>query len=277
MAAPGSTPMVGFERPARERVLSWFKGNSDNPGIEVEARIKDVSQLGFETVLRNLASNKGWSNTPKERTTLDLIHASGVRETHDDAQKVSFMRKERHEQFNCECGTSGYEVRFAVASETEERLGFQDTSEVSTWRYKQRIQFVHKGLFAFDLTKVKQGATQQLAKQAETTYEIEVEFCGQKEAVAAKEQQKATYLTDSMLMKARLAPPALPPACFLLYSLRPAALISPHPHPSRLTPHPSPITPHPLCPGGRPRASACGRQRRRGQPMHMHMPMHMRQ
>ena len=149
MSTPGSTPMVGFERPARERVLSWFKGNSDNPGIEVEARIKDVSQLGFETVLRNLASNKGWSNTPKERTTLDLIHASGVRETHDDAQKVSFMRKERHEQFNCECGTSGYEVRFAVASETEERIGFQDSSEVSTWRYKQRIQFVHKGLFAF--------------------------------------------------------------------------------------------------------------------------------
>ena len=239
MAAPGSTPMVGFERPARERVLSWFKGNSDNPGIEVEARIKDVSQLGFETVLRNLASNKGWSNTPKERTTLDLIHASGVRETHDDAQKVSFMRKERHEQFNCECGTSGYEVRFAVASETEDRLGFQDTSEVSTWRYKQRIQFVHKGLFAFDLTKVKQGATQQLAKQAETTYEIEVEFCGQKEAIAAKEQQKATYLTDSMLMKARLAPPALPSR------MLPPLLSAPSGprHPSPLTAHASPLTP----------------------------------
>ena len=239
MAAPGSTPMVGFERPARERVLSWFKGNSDNPGIEVEARIKDVSQLGFETVLRNLASNKGWSNTPKERTTLDLIHASGVRETHDDAQKVSFMRKERHEQFNCECGTSGYEVRFAVASETEERVGFQDTSEVSTWRYKQRIQFVHKGLFAFDLTKVKQGATQQLAKQAETTYEIEVEFCGQKDAIAAKEQQKAAYLTDSMLMKARLAPPARPSR------MLPPLLSAPSGprHPSPLTAHASPLTP----------------------------------
>ena len=206
-AALGRTrkPMttVGFERPARERVLSWFKGNSDNKGIEVEARIKDVSQLGFETVLRSLASNKGWSNKPKERTTLDLIHASGVRETHDDAQKVSFMRKERHEQFNCECGTSGYEVRFAVASESEERVGFQDTSEVSTWRYKQRIQFVHKGLFSFDLTKVKQGVTKLLAQQAETQYEIEVEFCGQADAIAAKEQQKAAYLTDSMLMKAR--------------------------------------------------------------------------
>ena len=231
--------MVGFERPARERVLSWFKGNSDNPEIEVEARIKDVSQLGFETVLRNLASNKGWSNTPKERTTLDLIHASGVRETHDDAQKVSFMRKERHEQFNCECGTSGYEVRFAVASETEERIGFQDSSEVSTWRYKQRIHFVHKGLFAFDLTKVKQGATQQLAKQAETTYEIEVEFCGQKDAIAAKEQQKAAYLTDSMLMKARLAPPALPSR------MLPPLLSAPSGprHPSPLTPHPSPPLP----------------------------------
>jgi len=192
---------VGFERPARERVLSWFKGNSDNRGIEVEARIKDVSQLGFETVLRSLTSNKSWSNKPKEQTTLDLIHASGVRETHDDAKNVSFMRKERHEHFNCECGSSGYEVRFAVASESEEKVGFQDTSEVSTWRYKQRTQFVHKGLFSFDLTKVKQGVTKILAQQAETQYEIEVEFCGQADPLAAKEQQKAAYLTDSMLMK----------------------------------------------------------------------------
>ena len=191
-----------------------------------------------------------------------------MRETHDDAQKVSFLRKERHEQFNCECGTSGYEVRFAVASETEERIGFQDSSEVSTWRYKQRTQFVHKGLFAFDLTKVKQGATQQLAKGAETQYEIEVEFCGQADAIAAKEQQKAAYLTDSMLMKARLAPPSLPHVPSPPLCVQPPSV---SPHPSPLTPHPSPLAPHPFCPGGRPRASACGRQLRRGQPIHMHM------
>ena len=272
---------VGFERPARERVLSWFKGNSDNKGIEVEARIKDVSQLGFETVLRSLASNKGWSNKPKERTTLDLIHASGVRETHDDAQKVSFMRKERHEQFNCECGTSGYEVRFAVASESEERVGFQDTSEVSTWRYKQRTQFVHKGLFSFDLTRVKQGDTKLLAQQAETQYEIEIEFCGQADAIAAKEQLKAAYLTDSMLMKAppHSLPRPLPP---------PASLPTPSPTPRHQRPscpHPSPLTPSPLPPHPSAQVSDLVRQLVAASsaavslctyaPMHLHMHMHM--
>ena len=240
---------VGFERPARERVLSWFKGNSDNPGIEVEARIKGVSQLGFETVLRSLTSNKSWSNEPKERTTLDLVRASGVRETRDDANKVTFLRKERHEQFNCECGTSEYEVRFAVASESEERVGFQDTSEVSTWRYKQRIQFVHKGLFSFDLTKVKQGDTQQLAKAAETQYEIEVEFCGQAEPLAAKEQQTAAYLTDSMLMKVQPPPCSLHPAPDLAgRTLLPYVHVRCPCPPSPLPLAPLPFTPPPLIP-----------------------------
>ena len=194
---------VDFDRLTRERVLSWFKGNSDQPGIEIEARVKDVSQLGFETVMRNLMSNKGWSNQPKEQTTLDLIHASGVRETRDDANKVSFLRKERHDALLSPCGSSGYDVRFAVASESE---ATGDSSTISTWRYKRRIQFVHKGLFSFDLTKVKQGTTQQLAQQADTQYEIEVEFCGQRDPIASKEQQKSSYLTDSMLMKVGARP-----------------------------------------------------------------------
>ena len=41
-----------FTRRERERVLSWFKGNANQPLIEIEARIKDVSSLGFDTVLR---------------------------------------------------------------------------------------------------------------------------------------------------------------------------------------------------------------------------------
>ena len=53
-------------------------------------------------------------------------------------------------------------------------------SEVSLWRLKRRTRFVHKGMFAFDLTRVKQGATQQLATDAEWQYEIEIEFCGQR-------------------------------------------------------------------------------------------------
>eukprot|EP00908_Phaeocystis_cordata_P016703 Transcript_280.p1 GENE.Transcript_280~~Transcript_280.p1 ORF type:complete len:403 (+),score=83.31 Transcript_280:92-1300(+) len=208
----GSNP-ESEHRATRNKVLSWFKGNSDSSEIEIEARVKDVSQLGFDTIMRNLMSNRGWSNQPKEETTLDLIHASGVRETRDNANQVSFLRKQRHDAALVMCGD--YEVRFAVASENRAVPGRDlpaegDTSEISTWRYKRRIQFVHKGLFSFDLTKVKQGATQQLAQQADTQYEIEVEFCGQADPIASKEQERWSYLTDSMLMKAR--PSSLLPA-----------------------------------------------------------------
>lgn len=183
-----------FTRRERERVLSWFKGNANQPLIEIEARIKDVSSLGFDTVLRNLRSSKAWSSTAEE-DTLDLMHASGVRETRDKKTGgVSFLRKERHDSVLAECGTSEYQVRFSVASENEIA---NDTSEVSLWRYKRRHKFVYKQMFAFDLTVARQGETQERAKQAEPQYEIEVEFCGQTLEVAAQH----SYLTDSMLMK----------------------------------------------------------------------------
>jgi len=183
-----------FGRRERERLLSWYKGNANQPLIEIEARIKDVSALGFDTVLRNLRSSKTWSSTAEE-DTLDLQHASGVRETRDKKTGgTSFLRKERHDAMLADCGTSEYQVRFSVASENEIA---HDTSEVSLWRYKRRHKFVYKQMFAFDLTVARQGETQERAKQAEPQYEIEIEFCGQTLEVAAQH----SYLTDSMLMK----------------------------------------------------------------------------
>ena len=52
--------------------------SADNPHIEIEARIKDVSQLGFDAVMKSLRSNRGWSNAPSEERTCDLLRASGV-------------------------------------------------------------------------------------------------------------------------------------------------------------------------------------------------------
>ena len=129
--------------------------------------------------MKSLRSNRGWSNAPSEERTCDLLRASGVRETRDAAGRISYDRKERHASHLAACGTSGYEVRFAVASETQVS-GVGDDSEVALWRLKRRTRFVHKGMFAFDLTRVKQGATQQLATDAEWQYEIEIEFCGQR-------------------------------------------------------------------------------------------------
>ena len=65
----------------RAKLLEWFTKYGANSTYEIEARVKDVSQLGFEAVLAKMKGNKGWSNTPAEEMTLDMMHASGVRET----------------------------------------------------------------------------------------------------------------------------------------------------------------------------------------------------
>jgi hypothetical protein len=91
----------------------------------------------------------------------------------------------------------GYDVKFAVASEAEASA---DSSPVHLFRHKQRFTFVHKNLFKFELTRVKQGSTREAAIRADTSYEVEIEFCGQEDAAAA--QRGPAYLADSLLMKA---------------------------------------------------------------------------
>ena len=106
------------------------------------------------------------------------------------------MRKQRGGDLKVPTA-SGYDVRFQVSSETETSA---DASREDLYRHKQRYTFVHKGLFKFELTRVKQGPTQEASLRAETTYEVEIEFCGQEDAAA--QARGAAYLADSLLMKA---------------------------------------------------------------------------
>ena len=206
----------------RAKLLEWFTKYGANSTYEIEARVKDVSQLGFEAVLAKMKGNKGWSNTPAEEMTLDMMHASGVRETQpvriaDGAANgaSTFLRKTRVDEPAQTETPGGHMVRFACASERE---GGSDGSEVHTYRYKKRVKFVHKKLFSFELTRVWQGPTAASAKAAEPLYEVELEFCGQELWPAdADRARHAQYLTDSMLMKVadlvrQVADAANPPA-----------------------------------------------------------------
>ena len=137
----------------RAKLLEWFTKYGANSTYEIEARVKDVSQLGFEAVLAKMKGNKGWSNTPAEEMTLDMMHASGVRETQpvriaDGAANgaSTFLRKTRVDEPAQTETPGGHMVRFACASERE---GGSDGSEVHTYRYKKRVKFVHKKLFSF--------------------------------------------------------------------------------------------------------------------------------
>ena len=76
--------MEYLAREARHVLLQWFEQHRRDPRMEVEARVKDVDQAGFEAVMASLWRNRGWSNTPAEHETIDLMHATGVDETNGD-------------------------------------------------------------------------------------------------------------------------------------------------------------------------------------------------
>ena len=197
---PGSSSSM-FPPALYETLTAWFAQYGQNPVFEVECRIKDVGAAAFERVLQTLLSNKSWSNCPiKPHLSLDMVHASKVRETQAfdissgrPSGPTTFLRKVR--QSECKVDTpSGHAVRFQVSSETETSAA---PPPIDTYRHKERYTFVHKNLFKFELTRVKQGPTDEAARRADTTFEIELEFCGHDRPEASQ----AEYLADSMCMK----------------------------------------------------------------------------
>ena len=193
-----ATSPSAFPPVVRETLQSWFTQYGANDLFEIECRVQDVGEAGFERLLQSLASHSGWSNAPITPVlTLDVQHASGVRETRPTGGgggAITFLRKQKGPEITVPTEL-GYSVKFQVSSETETS---SDPSPAIVFRHKQRYTFVHKNLFKFELTRVKQGTTNASAMQAETTFEVELEFCGQQSAAAAR----TDYLADSMLMKA---------------------------------------------------------------------------
>lgn len=186
-----------FPAAVRETLVAWFSQHGGNPLFEIEGRIRDVGGGGFERVLSGLKTHRGWSNTPAAACSLDKMHATGVRETvnytADGPTPAEFMRKQKLSDVTVST-PFGYDVRFQLATESNCAA---DPSPVHLFRHKERHTFEHKGLFKFDLTRVKQGSTDQAARTTETQHEVEVEFCGQQMPEAAR----AEYLADSLMMK----------------------------------------------------------------------------
>ena len=186
-----------FPPAVRETLLSWFSEYGTNPHFEIECRVKDVGAAGFERVLSALKSHKHWAKPPMPELSLDMMHATGVRQSivysASGPGPATFMRKQKGSDLTVST-PSGYDVRFQVATEQECAA---DQSPVHTYRHKERFSFVHKDIFRFDLTRVKQGTTDQAARQNETTYEVELEYCGHQTAHSAQ----TDYLADSLCMK----------------------------------------------------------------------------
>ena len=62
-----------FPPDARDALISWFKHYGANPQMEIEFRVQEVGEVGFEQLLTNLQSNRGWSNKPTPMVTLDRM------------------------------------------------------------------------------------------------------------------------------------------------------------------------------------------------------------
>ena len=191
-----------FPPAVREVLTNWFGQYGSNSLFEIEARVQDVGGAGFERVLQSLLSHKGWSNAPiSPQISLDMMHANGVRETQSFDLKQggrpsgppTFLRKVKQTESKLET-PSGYTVKFAVATENETSAA---PPPVHMYRHKERYSFVHKNLFKFELTRVKQGPSDEAARAADMQYEVELEFCGQER----EEAGQAEYLADSMCMK----------------------------------------------------------------------------
>jgi hypothetical protein len=103
-------------------------------------------------------------NPPSSPSTPTTPHPPSpqVRETIDMAShRRSFLRKNRTSEPILVEATPEHAVRFAVSSEIESP---PDDGRVVTWRKKRRVSFVHKGMFAFELTRVNQGPSEQVTK-----------------------------------------------------------------------------------------------------------------
>ena len=105
-----------------------------------------MTELGFNAVISKLKSNKAWSNRPEEIDTLDLLHATGVRETRTFSGGLpTFLRKQKHEHYDVYTGERS--VRFAVASEVSTPYA---TSPVRTFRFKRLVDWWGRDLLELE-------------------------------------------------------------------------------------------------------------------------------
>lgn len=182
----------------RAKVHSWFSRYGGSNEVEIEARIKEIDASKFEEMLRKLHTNKAWSVKPTVVRSADIIRQSGVRESQGGPEGHVFLRKQRLDTFDVFGTDTHHPVRLQASSE---KPVAPDHTPISCVRHKQRHTFVHKNMFKFELTEVKQGPSWEAAFTEDSEFEIEVEYCGQGRFHEGTDY--VTYLIDSFLGKVK--------------------------------------------------------------------------
>jgi hypothetical protein len=179
----------------RATLEEWFREHRFNPQMEIEARLRDVTEKQFDAVLSKLKKNDKWTRTESVNTK-DIVYMSGIRETQSD-RGSTFLRKTTSDFRDVTDEASGKTtVRISLQKE-EPMASVSDSDQPQCVRYKHRNSFEHKKMFLFELTRVWQGRTSELAKTANPQFEIELEFKGQLEEAV----QEPSSLASSFLLK----------------------------------------------------------------------------
>ena len=185
-----------------DAVLQWFRAHAADAEVEIEARVKDVTDDEFDFVTRRLASNPNWTS---DRTTkmVDVTYPgyNRVRGTFDatapaETRTVSFIKKDR----------VVYPVDVSTGAPWHIVIRFSLTREVAVpgpppgtvgdhFRIKSRRSFVHKRVVAYELTRVQTGESESDAEAQRPQCEVELEWCGQ----AAMSSAGAPSVDDAAL------------------------------------------------------------------------------
>mmetsp|Transcript_941 Transcript_941/g.2529 ORF Transcript_941/g.2529 Transcript_941/m.2529 type:complete len:314 (-) Transcript_941:165-1106(-) len=182
----------------RAKLHSWFSRHGGSGEVEIEARVREVDLAKFEELLRRLHTNKAWSVKPTIIRSADIIRQSGIRESQGGPEGHVFLRKERLDVLDVHGTDTHHPVRLQASS--EKRVA-PDHTPISCVRHKQRHTFIHKNMFKFELTEVKQGPSWEAAFVEDSEYEIEIEYCGQK--IFKEGADYVRYLIDSFIGKVK--------------------------------------------------------------------------
>lgn len=173
------TPIIFSARNVRNPELEMRLGRITSNGDFKSG----VSREWFEYHISKMESFKGWTNDPiwqcmeeyifnERRYGFERNASEGIRLRKEPGGLSTFVKKATVDHCDLPLKGADYDLRLMLKTETPYHL----KCGRPVWiRFKERKSFRYKNMMVFDFTKVWEGKSLELARQAKAKYEIEVE------------------------------------------------------------------------------------------------------
>ena len=178
-------------------LTAWFRDHGADARVEIEARLRSVSSDEWAYMHRKLSSFSGWQ-TRLDEDTADSRYAGDIRVTaRGGGAAPEVIAKETLAHVDAHL-VDGVSLRLVLAAEDAAPLPRAGAPLLNV-RFKARSRFCLPGGIAFDLTRVRLGASHEAAAASPMSYEAEVEWCGQAASAGAPLSSEA--LARDFLLK----------------------------------------------------------------------------